>query len=222
MDDNVKKVSFTNGDLPNCVHVTDPSIELDMDLDVVYEGTVSYREKDPTLFMESSTMQTTAMSQAGIALKFLKPDEVNPKDPSPAGALLADMVRARLAEYWTDRGVEIIGVEISKFAFTQESSRMVNMFTQMAEFKDPAKAAQKLLEVQMEAQKAILKDAKEAAGWGMSKWKCLKCGTINTGKFCSNCGYKREWTCDCGTVNLGRFCTECGKLRLQVEIKRQK
>ena len=30
MDDNVKKVSFTNGDLPNCVHVTDPSIELDM------------------------------------------------------------------------------------------------------------------------------------------------------------------------------------------------
>ena len=141
MDDNVKKVSFTNGDLPNCVHVTDLSIELDMDLDVVYEGTVSYREKDLTLFMESSTMQTTAMSQAGIALKFLKPDEVNPKDPSPAGALLADMVKIRLTEYWTDRGVEIVGVEISKFAFTQESSRMVNMFTQMVEFKDPAKAA---------------------------------------------------------------------------------
>ena len=44
------------------------------------------------------------MSQAGIALKFLKPDEVNPKDPSPAGALLADMVKTRLTEYWTDRG----------------------------------------------------------------------------------------------------------------------
>ena len=46
-------------------------------------------------------------------------------------------------------------------------------------------------------------------------WKC-ECGTVNTGKFCSNCGKPEpapanSWTCECGTVNTGKFCSNCGK-----------
>lgn len=46
-------------------------------------------------------------------------------------------------------------------------------------------------------------------------WTC-ECGTINTGKFCSNCGKPapapvNEWVCSCGTKNTGKFCSECGK-----------
>ena len=45
-------------------------------------------------------------------------------------------------------------------------------------------------------------------------WKC-SCGTVNEGKFCTNCGAKKPeqpegWTCTCGAVNKGRFCTNCG------------
>ncbi len=47
-------------------------------------------------------------------------------------------------------------------------------------------------------------------------WKC-ECGTINTGKFCVNCGKpeptKDGWTCSCGTVNKGKFCMNCGKAK---------
>lgn len=47
-------------------------------------------------------------------------------------------------------------------------------------------------------------------------WTC-SCGTVNTGKFCSECGSPRpapaSWTCSCGTVNTGKFCSECGKPR---------
>ncbi|MCM1283708.1 MAG: SPFH domain-containing protein [Muribaculaceae bacterium] len=46
-------------------------------------------------------------------------------------------------------------------------------------------------------------------------WTC-ECGTVNTGRFCSECGKPMpagEWTCECGTVNTGKFCSECGKPR---------
>ncbi len=45
-------------------------------------------------------------------------------------------------------------------------------------------------------------------------WTC-SCGTVNTSKFCTECGAKKPaetkgWTCTCGAVNLGKFCMECG------------
>lgn len=44
-------------------------------------------------------------------------------------------------------------------------------------------------------------------------WTCT-CGTVNTGKFCEECGAKKPetgfWTCSCGTQNKGKFCMECG------------
>jgi len=47
-------------------------------------------------------------------------------------------------------------------------------------------------------------------------WTC-KCGAVNTGKFCSECGSPKpedgKWTCACGAVNTGKFCSECGKPR---------
>ena len=44
-------------------------------------------------------------------------------------------------------------------------------------------------------------------------WTCA-CGTVNTGKFCMECGSPKPqagWTCSCGTVNQGKFCMECGQ-----------
>ncbi len=48
------------------------------------------------------------------------------------------------------------------------------------------------------------------------KWKC-SCGTLNSGKFCMNCGAKKpeaesanQWKCSCGTLNTGKFCVNCG------------
>jgi len=48
-----------------------------------------------------------------------------------------------------------------------------------------------------------------------STWTC-SCGSVNTGKFCTQCGSKKPedgWRCECGTLNRGNFCTECGRHR---------
>ena len=50
----------------------------------------------------------------------------------------------------------------------------------------------------------------------VSGWKC-KCGTVNTGKFCTECGSAQGWVCRCGSVNKGKFCPECGARKPEAE-----
>lgn len=47
-------------------------------------------------------------------------------------------------------------------------------------------------------------------------WKC-KCGAVNTGKFCTECGSAQGWVCRCGSVNKGKFCPECGAKKPEAE-----
>lgn len=48
-----------------------------------------------------------------------------------------------------------------------------------------------------------------ASAGNADAWKC-GCGTVNTGKFCTECGSPAGWTCSCGNINRGKFCSNCG------------
>ena len=56
----------------------------------------------------------------------------------------------------------------------------------------------------------------QGAAAAVPGWTC-SCGTVNQGKFCTNCGQPKPsqagWTCSCGTVNQGKFCMNCGAKR---------
>lgn len=72
-------------------------------------------------------------------------------------------------------------------------------------------SATNMAQMQMQAQQAAAVNAAPAGSW------TCECGSVNTGKFCGECGkpaQKKEWFCtECGAKNTGKFCSECGKAR---------
>ena len=73
-------------------------------------------------------------------------------------------------------------------------------------------SATNMQQMQMQAQQQAVQAQAAPAG----SWTC-ECGSVNTGKFCGECGkpaQKKEWFCtECGAKNTGKFCSECGKAR---------
>ena len=73
-------------------------------------------------------------------------------------------------------------------------------------------SAANMAQMQMQQQAQAPAQASAPAG----SWTC-ECGSVNTGKFCPECGkpaQKKEWFCtECGAKNTGKFCSECGKAR---------
>ena len=74
-------------------------------------------------------------------------------------------------------------------------------------------AAQMQMQQQQQAQQALQPNA-AVQQMDDGAWTC-KCGQMNSGKFCSNCGGPKpapagSWTCKCGQTNTGKFCPNCG------------
>lgn len=81
-----------------------------------------------------------------------------------------------------------------------------------------AASAANMQQMQMQGHRQEAAPARPNPQAGSSdSWTCSGCNTVNTGKFCSECGKPKpagEWICSaCNTVNSGKFCSECGKPR---------
>mgnify|MGYP002515584211 CR=1 FL=1 len=76
--------------------------------------------------------------------------------------------------------------------------------------------AQQQAQQQAAAAEAAKREQEKKAAAPAGSWTC-KCGAVNTGKFCAECGAPKpddSWTCTkCGAQNKGKFCSECGAKR---------
>ncbi len=163
---------------------------------------------------------------------------------------LADALNEELSKKWKDiRGMEIVSFGVSSIKADEEDEKMIKDMQRNAAYKDPSLAAATLVGAQAQAVKDAANNANGAAMGFMgmnavqnagginadalyqnaqkqeapssdNSWTCPDCGTVNTGKFCSNCGKPKpvssKWICPkCGTENTGNFCSNCGEKKPQ-------
>ena len=138
------------------------------------------------------------------------------------------------------RGISVVSVGVNSVTASKEDEATIKELQKTAVFRNANMAAAYTVASQGEAMKAAAKNENGAMtgfmGMGMAQqaggvnaaqlfqmgqqqaaaaapaangWKC-KCGAVNTGKFCAECGAPAGWTCKCGSVNKGKFCPECG------------
>ncbi len=157
-------------------------------------------------------------------------------------AEMADAMNTVLSSKWAQlRGVEVVSMGVSSVKASDEDEAMIKELQRSAVYRNTNMAAAKMVDAQAEAMKAAASNAggammgfmgmnmaQQAGGLNANQlfqmaqqnqpqqpavdsWTC-SCGSVNTGKFCAECGSSKPsgWTCGCGSVNKGKFCPNCG------------
>ena len=143
------------------------------------------------------------------------------------------------------RGISVASVGVNSVTASAEDEATLKELQKSAVFRNPNMAAAHMVQAQAEAMKTAAANengammgfmgmnmAQTAGGFDANAlfrmgqaqpapapangWKC-KCGTVNTGKFCTECGSAQGWVCSCGSVNKGKFCPECGAKKPSAE-----
>ena len=160
---------------------------------------------------------------------------------------LADAMNQALSAKWSGlRGISVVSVGVNSITASAEDEATIKELQKSAVFRNTNMAAAHMVQAQAEAMKNAASNkngammgflgmnmAQTAGGLNanalyqmgsqqpaapVKSWTC-KCGTVNTGKFCTECGASNGWTCSCGSVNKGKFCPECGAKKPENELK---
>lgn len=127
------------------------------------------------------------------------------RDPNMAAATLAGAQAEAMTAAASNKAGAMTGFMGMGMAMNSGGGANANDLFAMGRNRQEAQSA---AQPQASAPQSAPSQASDTAGWTCA------CGTVNTGKFCSECGAAKPedstWTCTCGAVNTGKFCPECG------------
>ena len=158
-------------------------------------------------FERGITIVSIAMNPVSLtpedseALKRYQRAYTTGRDPSMAGGVMVDAMAGAMGDAANNAGGAMNGFVGMGMGMNMMGGQAANLFA-MGQGQQPA--------APQGPNPQFAPAAAPADGWTCA------CGSVNTGKFCTNCGSPKpapaadSWTCACGSVNTGKFCTNCG------------
>lgn len=206
----------------------------------------SYKVEQISDQMRSELLTALQPAFARLSARGIRYSEVPGHTQELADALNEELSK----KWKDIRGMEIVSFGVSSIKADEEDEKMIKEMQRDAAYKDQNLAAAALVGAQAQAMKDAANNTNGAAmgfmGMNMAQnaggvnantlyqngsskqetpssdnsWTCPDCGTVNTGRFCSNCGKPRpvanKWICPkCGRENTGNFCSNCGEKKPQ-------
>ena len=205
-------------------------------------GNVTHAYTRDQLDTQLKTEFISALQPAFAAMSEL---ELRPNQIVAHTDDLENAMNSALSKKWGElRGLEVVSIALGSLTLPEEDAEMIKQAQRTAMLKDPTMAAATLTGAQADAMKAAAANsagamtgfmgmgfaqnagginARELYAMGQQKapaqgdsWKC-SCGSVNTGKFCPECGAKKPYyRCNkCGwepadPTKPPKFCPECG------------
>jgi membrane protease subunit (stomatin/prohibitin family) len=131
---------------------------------------------------------------------------------------LCDAMNGALTKKWGElRGLAVVSIAMNPVTLPEEDAEMIKQAQRTAIMRDPTMAAATLVGAQADAMKAAAANAKGAATGFVGMGMAGQAGGLNAQTLfqmgATQQSAPAEWTCSCGTVNKGKFCSECGSPR---------
>ncbi len=216
------------------IRVTDPILFY---TNVCANVTDSYKLSDIENQLRTELLTALQPAFARIGMKGIRYSEL-PLHTTE----LADTLNEELSRKWRDlRGIEIVSFGVSSVKANEEDEKKLQQLQIGASYVNADIRNANMAAATMDAMRDAANNTNGAAmgfvnmnaaqGAGAANlgslyaqtpaqtqapangWTCPKCGTVNTGNFCGNCGTPKasKWICPkCGKENDGNFCGSCG------------
>lgn len=169
-----------------------------------------YSKTNIEMQMKTELLSAMQLTFGKLSNLGLRPNEIVSRNKE-----IEESLNIMLTEKWKEkRGIEIVSFSISSFSLPDKDQDMIKQIQKNAIFRDTTMAAANLVGAQADAMRDAANNKNGSInaflGLGMAmniasnhtvnglyniendkhKWTCERCGTINFGKFCSNCGKK--------------------------------
>ena len=164
-----------------------------------------------------SQLKTEFISALQPAFAAMSELELRPNQIVAHTADLENAMNSALSKKWGElRGLQVVSIALGSLTLPEEDAEMIKQAQRTAILRDPTMAAATLAGAQAEAMKAAASNTAGAVTGFMGMGFAQQAGGINAQQLFAMGSQKTAapaadtWKCSCGSVNSGKFCPECG------------
>lgn len=175
-------------------------------------------ERDYSREEIDSQLKTEFISALQPAFAKLSDMGMRPSQIPAYAEELSQLMNETLTRKWGEmRGISVVSIAMNPITLPDEDAQTIKELQRSAVMRDPTMAAANLVGAQAEAMRTAAGNSAGAMTGFMGMGMAMNAGGINAQNLYAmgqqaapSATASEAWTCACGSVNTGKFCPECG------------